>query len=102
MTWHIISRVSIGVVCKLGRFPGEGVMRLRPWMAATAIVILIAAACAQSPQAGDGLPLRKVSEIALTGGPVRFDYTALDPGRGRLFVAHMGASELIDVDVRAH
>jgi hypothetical protein len=52
-------------------------------------------------QSGD-LPLRQVSETALTGGPVRFDYTALDVGRGRLFIAHMGASELIEVDVRAH
>jgi DNA-binding beta-propeller fold protein YncE len=33
---------------------------------------------------------------------VRFDYAALDVGRGRLFIAHMGASELIAVDVRAH
>lgn len=46
--------------------------------------------------------MRRVSETALTGGPVRFDYTALDSGRGRLFVAHMGAGELIDVDVRGH
>jgi DNA-binding beta-propeller fold protein YncE len=48
------------------------------------------------------LPLRKVSETTLTGGPVRFDYLALDPVRGRLFIAHMGASELIDVDIRGH
>ena len=51
-------------------------------------------------QSGE-LPLRQVSETPLTGGPVRFDYTALDAERGRLFIAHMGASELIDVDVRA-
>jgi DNA-binding beta-propeller fold protein YncE len=57
--------------------------------------------CSPSTQSGE-LPLRQVSETALTGGPVRFDYTALDAGRGRLFIAHMGASELIDVDVRAH
>jgi DNA-binding beta-propeller fold protein YncE len=43
-----------------------------------------------------------VSETVLTGGSVRFDYAALDVERGRLFVAHMGASELIDVDVHAH
>jgi DNA-binding beta-propeller fold protein YncE len=43
-----------------------------------------------------------VSETPLSGGPVRFDYTALDVEPGRLFIAHMGASELIDVDVHAH
>src|SRR5262245_41488504 len=59
------------------------------------------AGCASSTRLGE-LPLRQVSETALTGGPVRFDYTALDAGRRRLFIAHMGAGELIDVDVHAH
>src|SRR5262245_41366829 len=59
------------------------------------------AGCASSTRLGE-LPLRQVSETALTGGPVRFDYTALDAGRERLFIAHMGAGELIDVDVHAH
>jgi hypothetical protein len=57
--------------------------------------------CSTSTQSGE-LPLRLVSETALSGGPVRFDYTALDDRGGRLFIAHMGAGELIDVDVRAH
>jgi DNA-binding beta-propeller fold protein YncE len=64
-------------------------------------VIAALAGCATSTQSGE-LPLRQVSETALTGGPVRFDYTTLDAERGRLFIAHMGASELIDVDVHAH
>jgi YVTN family beta-propeller protein len=59
------------------------------------------AGCSTSTPSGE-LPLRQVSETPLSGGPVRFDYTALDVGRGRLFIAHMGASELIEVDVRAH
>jgi DNA-binding beta-propeller fold protein YncE len=57
--------------------------------------------CSTSPQVGN-LPLRQVSETPLTGGPVRFDYMALDASRSRLFIAHMGAGELIDVDVKAH
>jgi DNA-binding beta-propeller fold protein YncE len=40
--------------------------------------------------------------MALTGGPVRFDYTALDVAHGRLFIAHMGAGEVIAVDVHTH
>ncbi|NKY25901.1 LppY/LpqO family protein [Nocardia gamkensis] len=59
--------------------------------------------CSTSPPAGPPqpgeLPLRQVAQVALTGGPVRFDYTSLDAGRGRLFVAHMGAGEVIEVDV---
>jgi DNA-binding beta-propeller fold protein YncE len=72
-------------------------MRLLAGVAVTTAV----AGCATSTPSGE-LPLRQVSETPLSGGPVRFDYTALDVGRGRLFIAHMGASELIDVDVRAH
>lgn len=75
-----------------------------PWWTltlASAAAAVALVGCSTSTGLG-GLPLRQVSETALTGGPVRFDYTALDAGRGRLFIAHMGAGELIDVDVRAH
>jgi DNA-binding beta-propeller fold protein YncE len=77
-------------------------VRWRLWPAAGAMVTAAVTGCSTPPQLGEDLPLRQVSETALTGGPVRFDYTALDVGRGRLFIAHMGASELIDVDVHAH
>jgi DNA-binding beta-propeller fold protein YncE len=76
-------------------------MRSCGWPLAGAIVIACLAGCSTSPHGGP-LPLRQVSETALTGGPVRFDYTALDAERGRLFIAHMGAGELIDVDVHTH
>jgi DNA-binding beta-propeller fold protein YncE len=80
---------------------GVGAVRWRVRLLAGVAVTAALAGCSTSTPS-DELPLRKVSETALTGGPVRFDYTALDVGRGRLFIAHMGASELIDVDVRAH
>lgn len=80
----------------------SGTVRWRKRLTMGAIFTAVLTGCSTPPQAGDELPLRQVSETALTGGPVRFDYTALDVGRGRLFIAHMGASELIDVDVRAH
>jgi DNA-binding beta-propeller fold protein YncE len=76
-------------------------VRWRVRLVASAAVTAALAGCATSLPLGE-LPLRQVSETALTGGPVRFDYTALDVGRGRLFIAHMGASELIEVDVHAH
>jgi DNA-binding beta-propeller fold protein YncE len=70
------------------------------WLLTGVAVSAVLAGCSTSTQSGE-LPLRQVSETALTGGPVRFDYTALDAERGRLFIAHMGAGEIIDVDVRA-
>ncbi|PZS08885.1 MAG: hypothetical protein DLM55_07885 [Acidimicrobiales bacterium] len=47
------------------------------------------------------LPLERVSEVTLPGDSSRFDYASLDPARGLLFIAHLGASEVIEVDVRA-
>ncbi len=38
----------------------------------------------------------------LPGDGSRFDYASLDAERGLLFVAHLGASEVIEVDVHAH
>ncbi|WP_249938707.1 YncE family protein [Streptomyces mirabilis] len=45
------------------------------------------------------LPLQRVGELALPGDSSRFDYASLDSGRGLLFIAHLGASEVIEVDV---
>ena len=77
-------------------------MRRRVWLIVSAVACVTLASCSSSPGPGGGLPLRQVSETPLTGGPVRFDYAALDAERGRLFIAHMGAGELIDVDVHRH
>ena len=76
-------------------------MRWRVRLLAGVAVSAAVAGCATSTPSVE-LPLRQVSETPLSGGPVRFDYTALDAARGRLFIAHMGASELIDVDIHAH
>src|SRR6266566_4252160 len=47
------------------------------------------------------LPLRHVGEVALPGDGSRFDYASLDPGRGLLFIAHLGASEVIEADIHS-
>jgi len=48
------------------------------------------------------LPLRAVGEMALPGDSSRFDYASFDAGRGLLFVAHLGASQVVETDIRAH
>ena len=48
------------------------------------------------------LPLRQVAALPLPGDTSRLDYASLDAGRGLLFIAHLGASELIEVDVHAN
>lgn len=78
--------------------------RIAPVVIAAA---LIAAACTTNRPAphqnpDSPLPLRPVGEIPLPGDNSRFDYTSLDAQRGLLFIAHLGASEVIEVDVHAN
>jgi DNA-binding beta-propeller fold protein YncE len=67
---------------------------------------LIAAACTKHPaqhrDSDPPLPLRPVGEVALPGDNSRFDYASLDEQRGLLFIAHLGASEVVEVDVHAN
>lgn len=46
-------------------------------------------------------PLRLVGEVPLPGSASRFDYQSLESASGRLFISHMGAGQLVVVDVRA-
>lgn len=41
-----------------------------------------------------------VADIPLPGDTSRFDYASLDPGRHLLFIAHLGASEILAFDTR--
>lgn len=40
--------------------------------------------------------------IGLPGNNSRFDYATIDSSRGLMFIAHLGASEVIEVDVHAN
>jgi DNA-binding beta-propeller fold protein YncE len=44
---------------------------------------------------------RVVSDVPLPGRAARFDYQSFDPTTGRLWIAHMGAGEVLGFDVRA-
>jgi DNA-binding beta-propeller fold protein YncE len=46
------------------------------------------------------LRFRTVADIRLPGSPTRFDYQSLDASRQRLYLAHMGAGEVIVIDTR--
>src|ERR1700751_5511317 len=45
------------------------------------------------------LPLRPVARVPLSGPPVRFDYTSLDPATHTLWISHMDADQLLAFDV---
>ena len=74
--------------------------------AVVAAVVLVAAGCAapasrpaDSPSPSSAPGLRVVARIPLPGGNSRFDYASLDPGRGLLFVAHLGASQIVEINI---
>jgi DNA-binding beta-propeller fold protein YncE len=70
-------------------------------LVAVLITAAVSTACGRaSPPAGP--PLHSVGQIPLPGDSSRFDYASLDAGRGLLFIAHLGASQVIEVDVHAH
>ena len=71
-------------------------------LAVAGVVLAVVVVPRSSRAPAPPLPLRPVAEIALPGDTSRFDYASLDPRRGLLFVAHLGASEVVEVDVHAH
>jgi Domain of Unknown Function (DUF1259) len=80
-------------------------MRIRRGWAMLVVAALITACATNRPMPQQGsdppLPLRPVAEVPLPGDNSRFDYVSLDKQRGLLFIAHLGASEVVEVDVRA-
>jgi DNA-binding beta-propeller fold protein YncE len=48
----------------------------------------------------ESAPLRKVADVPMPGPAVRFDYQSIDPSRGRLYIAHMNADQLVVFDVK--
>jgi DNA-binding beta-propeller fold protein YncE len=78
------------------------------WLAAGLAIVLvvggvIAVVVVRRGQQPTAVPLglRPAGEVALPGDSSRFDYASLDAGRGLLFIAHLGASEVVEVDVHA-
>jgi DNA-binding beta-propeller fold protein YncE len=65
--------------------------------AAAALPALIAAAVLVT---GGSLPLKLVANVPLPGPSNRFDYTSIDPGANRLYIAHMDAGQLLVFDLR--
>jgi len=65
-----------------------------------AALFLCGTACSGTGDAGSAaaLPLEVVADVALPGDTSRFDYASYDPGRHLLFIAHLGASEVVVFD----
>ena len=75
-------------------------MNLRARAALLAVLLLLGG-CQAGGEAGAGLGLRLVRDVALPGPAVRFDYQEIDPEGRRLYVAHLGAGAVDVVDLDA-
>lgn len=66
-------------------------------------ILLLILSCTTSavPSNDSGLaPLTKMADVPLPGPAVRFDYQSLDSTRGRLYIAHMNADQLVVFDTK--
>jgi DNA-binding beta-propeller fold protein YncE len=68
-----------------------------------AVVVVVTVVVIRRNETPPAVPLglRSAGVVQLPGDTSRFDYASLDPGRGLLFIAHLGASEVVEVDTRS-
>ncbi len=85
----------------------EGFMQLRRSSCRLALLVtaaLLLPSCAlghnQRATPIEGIQLRNVADYSLPGDTSRFDYVTFDPNSQRLYIAHLGASEVIVFDVQ--
>src|SRR5215207_6905385 len=75
----------------------------RPSMKASilAFMLLAVVACASSSSGTTTgrLPLRRVRDVDLPGRTTRFDYVTVDRVGRRLYIAHLGDSQVVVVDL---
>ena len=83
--WRFVTAIGMGAVIAA---------------AVTALIVIRANDHGRQPTPV-ALPLKQTGLIQLPGDSSRFDYASLDPTAGLLFIAHLGASQVIEVDVRA-
>jgi DNA-binding beta-propeller fold protein YncE len=65
------------------------------------VMLLLLTGCRAGGDAAARLPLRLVRDVPLSGPAVRFDYQDVDAGARRLYVAHLGASQVDIFDLDA-
>src|SRR5689334_14440879 len=65
-----------------------------------ATVLLSLLCFTRQASAQNRLPLERVADVPLPGASSRFDYQSMDDGRGRLYIAHLGANCLTVFDTQ--
>jgi DNA-binding beta-propeller fold protein YncE len=70
------------------------------WLYHLAVALSALDSPALAQAARPALEWRLGADVALPGKAARFDYQSFDPPAGRLWIAHMGAGEILAFDVR--
>jgi len=65
-----------------------------------ASIVAVAGCRASAQTTGQSPKWRVVADVRLPGKAARFDYQSFDSAAGRLWIAHMGAGEVLGFDVR--
>jgi DNA-binding beta-propeller fold protein YncE len=66
---------------------------------ALALMLMLAGCRAGAQVSGPRPTWRVIADVPLPGKPARFDYQSFDGPAGRLWIAHMGAGQVLAVDV---
>jgi DNA-binding beta-propeller fold protein YncE len=77
---------------------GHGGTKRTAALVAIAVAVGTLTATAHARATGS-LPLRPVARVPLSGPPVRFDYTSIDPTTHTLWISHMDANQLLAFNV---
>lgn len=71
------------------------------WLAPSCTLIPSSATISQQPKPTDASSfVKQITDIPLPGDRSRFDYLSLDSKTGRLFIAHLGAGQVIVYDTQ--
>jgi DNA-binding beta-propeller fold protein YncE len=70
-------------------------------VAGLAVAAATAAIAREFSSDRDRFPLEVVARVTLPGPSAHFDYESVDPGKRRLYIAHMDADRLLVFDLRA-
>src|SRR5205085_3757604 len=66
------------------------------------VAVLLSLLCfTRHTSAQNRLPLERVADVPLPGVASRFDYQSMDEGRGRLYIAHLGANRMAVFDTKS-
>jgi len=95
-----VARRRLGTICPERKIAGIDRSTAKWRAGSVALALCLAAAVADAADRPARLPLAFVADVPLPGDTSRFDYASFDAQRHLLFIAHLGASEVLVFDTQ--